>query len=197
MLPPANPTAPKKQAPTPAALRQRAANARKPVTPAAPPKPEPSLTPEELKLRQANERALVAKGNKWKDDPKLTDEEQDLGLYSIKKKESQAVDRDSKDVAVRDVVQLCQKKQKSKLFTVQCVPGDTSTKRPLNREVLKYTKEDQIAKRGKDYKLKIDYDEISKSEGGSYSKGYVPWGGRLRYWKKTWAPRKNPRCGRL
>lgn len=172
---PATPAAPKKQAPTAATLRQQAPNASKPAA-AGPAKPTtPLLTPEE----QAKELALIEKGNKWKQDPKLTDQERDLGLYSIKKKEDQAVDRDSKDVAVRDVVQLCHKKPKSKLFTVECVPGDSSTKRPLNRDVLKYTKEDQIAKRGKDYKLKIDYDEIAKSEGGSFSKGYVPWGVRV------------------
>ena len=93
---------------------------------------------------------------------------------------------------MRDVVQLCQKKQKSKLFTVQCVPGDTSTKRPLNRDVLKYTKEDQIAKRGKDYKLKIDYDEISKSEGGSYSKGYVPWGVQVKVLEENVGTKEKP-----
>lgn len=192
MLPPATPTAPKKQAPTAAALRQRAANARKPGVPAAPPKPEPPLSTEELKQRRANEQALVAKGNKWKDDPKLSDEEQDLGLYTIQKQDGRIVDRDSKDVAVRDVVQLCHKKPKKKLYTVNCVPGDVATKRPLNREVLAHTKEDQLAKRGKEYGLKIDYDEISKSEGGSFSKGYVPWGVQINVLEENVGTKEKP-----
>ncbi len=166
--------APKKAPPTKAAIKKQGA---KP--------PPPPLTPEELAAQQAKEAALKAKANAWQQDPKLSAQEKELGRYTVDKygdnrKDPDLINRESKDPAVRDVVQLCKAKPKRALTTVQCVPGVNSTRVKVRQEVADYTLADQQAKRGKDFGLKIDYSKIVGWEGGSYTQGYIPWGLQLK-----------------
>jgi len=174
---------PKKVAPTKASLQKLAIQGAKPAAKAK--APVVSLSPEELKQQQAKEVTLRTKANEWQKDPKLTAKEKELGLYTVDKygnahKDPDLINRESTDLAVRDVVQLCKNKPKSKLITVQCVPGVRSTRVKTSKDVIAYTLADQQAARGEDLKLKVDYNKVVDWEGGCYTQGYIPWGLQLR-----------------
>lgn len=154
------PSTPSRQAPTPASLKKQATGTKKPA-----PAPPPALTPEQQAQEQAK---ITAINDEWK--AKLSDGEKEEVLDVAK--------RNGKGIVVNDTIQPCVKKKKPKVLN--CVPGDPAHKSSVSqdtRDAVKKAQEDK-RKAQKTTDL-IDYGKVTDWEGGSYDRGYVPWGPKL------------------
>ena len=141
MNPPRPPqAAPKRQPPTPATLRQRAAQS----TPAAPPQaPAKPLTPAQQAAEQAK---IVAINDAWK--AKLSDEEQAEVLH--------VAGRNEKDLVVDGIIQPCRKRTKPAVLN--CLPGDTKLNTGLSKELADaVTRAQEEKRKANNTKIRIDY----------------------------------------
>ena len=153
------PAAPR-QAPAPAALKKQAAGAKKPA-----PAPPPPLTPEQQAQEQAK---ITAINDEWK--AKLSDGEKAEVLDVAK--------RNGKGIVVNDTIQPCVKKKKPKVLN--CVPGDPAHKSSVSQDTKDAVKKAQEDKRKAQKTTDlIDYGKVTDWEGGSFDRGYVPWGPKL------------------
>ena len=185
MNPPSPPQTAPKQAPTKAALQPRAT----PAPPAAkPPKvPAAPLTPaqqaqkeaqeaEEAAIKAKEQVKIVAINDAWK--AELTDEEKAEVLRDA------AIA--NKDSVIDDVIQPCKKRRKPNkngkpiVTVINCVPGDNKFNTGLSQEAQDaVVKAQEEPRKDEKTKIKIDYGKVADWEGGSFSRGYVPWGPKL------------------
>ena len=86
--------------------------------------------------------------------------------------------RKGKGIVVNDAIQPCVKKKKPRVLN--CVPGDPAHKSSVSQDTKDAVKKAQEDKRKAQKTTDlIDYGKVTDWEGGSFDRGYVPWGPKL------------------